>query len=230
MTTTDVSIVEKIKKLLALADGNQNHHEREVAMQFAMDLLSKHNLTMSEVQSTLLNLSTCEIEGNFRPEPWIRAVLKAACTLYYTDIYISERFDHNWRKIGVPIFVGTTENIAVTMEVGTWLLNSIRRESNRVYKDTYERRSFRLGAADTILSRAIEMIKTEGCQHNATGTSLVVMRNQFVRANQEHFARLKLRPTRNRRTYLDEDAYNDGEVFGKQVRLHKEHLALSNSN
>ena len=38
------SIIQKIRKLLALAEGNKNEHEREVAMQFAMELLSKHNL------------------------------------------------------------------------------------------------------------------------------------------------------------------------------------------
>lgn len=38
---SDRSVVEKIKKLLSLAEGNQNQHERELAMKFAMDLLAK---------------------------------------------------------------------------------------------------------------------------------------------------------------------------------------------
>ena len=170
MTTTAPakSIVEKIKKLLALADGNQNEHEREVAMQFAMDLLSKHNLTISQVENTTSALGISEVEANFRLEPWMRTVLKAACTLYYTEIYISERYTTSWRKVSIPVFVGTEENIAVTMEMATWLLNSIRNESNRIYKDSFERRSFRVGAADKIFDRAIEIVEAEKRASKAT--------------------------------------------------------------
>ncbi|MGH9553051.1 MAG: DUF2786 domain-containing protein [Terriglobales bacterium] len=223
----DISIVEKIKKLLALADGNQNEHEREVAMQFAMDLLAKHNLTISQIEGDFLNQTTTEIEGHFRLEPWIRAVLKAACTLYYTEVYISERLDHRWRKVSVPMFVGTAENIAVTMDVAAWLLDSVRKESNRVYKDQFERRSFRLGAADRIFERALKMIEAEKRgDASTTGTSLMLVRTQLERANQEQLAKLNLRPGRSRSSYLDNDAYADGEAYGTQIGLNKVSIGI----
>jgi hypothetical protein len=34
------TISQRIRKLLALADGNQNEHERDSAMKLAMELLS----------------------------------------------------------------------------------------------------------------------------------------------------------------------------------------------
>jgi hypothetical protein len=220
----DKTIVEKIKKLLALAEGNKNEHEREVAMRFAMDWLAKHNLTMSEVQGATLNLDVEEIQGNFRLERWMSRVLETSCILYYTDFYTGYRQDRisgSWKL--VPIFVGTADNIAVTIEVATWLMNSIRLESNRVYKDAYERRSFRLGAADTLMMRAIDMVVDEQCAPAAgTGTSLMVVRDRLQKANQEHMSSLNLRKTRRRRAYIDGDAYADGEEYGNKVRLNKQ--------
>jgi hypothetical protein len=218
--SVDESIVEKIKKLLALADGNQNEHERAVAMQFAMELLAKHNLSMSEVKDTDFGTKTDEFVSDFRLDPWVRVVIRAACKLYYTEVYTSTRYDLWGRKLRVAVFVGTTENIAVTMEVAGWLVSSIRNESNRAYKEQFERRSFRLGAADRILDRAKELMEAE--RHTATtstGTSLMVVRNQLERANHEHLAKLNLRHTRRRSSYIAPDAYSRGEKYGERVRL-----------
>ncbi len=217
----NASVVEKIRKLLALADGNQNEHEREVAMQLAMDLLAKHNMTLSHLESDMSLSSTTEVDGDFRLDPWIRVVIRAACRLYYTEVYISERYDYlRWRKTNVPVFVGTAENIAVTMEVATWLMNSIRRESNRAYRDEYERRSFRMGAADRIFERAIEMMEAEKkAPAGSTATSLMVVRNQLERANQEHLSTLHLHKFKGRTSYVEGDAYAHGEAYGERVRL-----------
>src|ERR1700729_63455 len=103
-TAPDTSVIDKIKKLLALADGNQNEHEREVAMQFAMDLLAKHNLTLSQVECDISKLSTIAVDGDFRLEPWVRLILQAACKLYYTEFYISERIDYfRYCKVKLPV-------------------------------------------------------------------------------------------------------------------------------
>jgi hypothetical protein len=149
--STEESVVTKIKKLLALADGNQNEHEREVSMQLALDLLAKHNLSMSQVQglSPKMEIKTEEVHGNFKLDPWIRVVLSASCKLYYTDYYIDVNWD--WRRNRndrTPIFVGTAENIAVTSDVSNWLIKSIRKESNWMYTDEFERRS---GASGSVL-------------------------------------------------------------------------------
>lgn len=219
---TQESIVEKIKKLLALAHGNQNEHEREVAMQFAMDLLSKHNLSMREIESHRLTPNIIEVDSNFRLDAWIRAILRATCKLYYTEIYVSERFDHfRYRQVNVPVFIGSEENIAVTIDVASWLIDSVRKESNRAYKDAAERRSFRLGAADRILDRAYTMVEAEK-NKTGSGTSLMVIRNQLEKANEQHLARLNLRPGRSRSSYVTNEAYADGEAFGNQVGLKKQ--------
>ena len=230
--STEESVVQKIKKLLALADGNQNEHERAVAMQFALDLLAKHNLSMTEVQglSLKLDIKTEEVEGNFKLDPWIRIVLLASCKLYYTEYFIRVKWD--WlreRNERTPIFVGTAENIAVTIDVADWLIKSIRKESNWMYRDEYERRSFRIGAGDRIMERVIEMTEAEkrqGVGAKSCSNSLMVLRNQLERANQEHLAKLDLRHSKGRARNLDVCAYVDGAVYGNEVRLGRQDASI----
>jgi hypothetical protein len=222
--SADKSIVEKIRKLLALADSSKNshEHEREVAMQAAMDLLAKHNLSMTQVENIALDIRPEEIHLNIKLDPWIRDILSAACKLYYTDYYMTGNRNWQGRVERHPVFVGTTENIAVTIDMATWLINSIRLESNRLYKDPYERRSFRVGAADRILRRALEIRASERQNATTTGTNLMVLRNQFEQANQKHLSTKHFQTFKPRAVYLDESAFADGESFGDQVGLSRQ--------
>ena len=221
----DKSVVAKIRKLLALADVNKNshEHERNVAMQAALDLLARHNLSIAEISKTTLDIQPEEIRGTFKIEPWVRGVLAAACKLYYTDYYLSGERHYDGRIERFPIFIGTVENVAVTIEMATWLIKSIRQESNRAYKESHERKSFRLGAADRIFERACEITAAERAgSANSTGTSLMVIRNQFEVANEKHLAKKNLRPFKARPMHLDFDAFSHGEAFGEQVGLERQ--------
>ena len=222
---TDKSIVEKIRKLLALADTKKNshEHEREVAMQAAMDLLAKHNLSMTQVENSVLDIRPEEIHLDIKLDPWIRDILSAACRLYYTDYYMTGSRNWQGRIERHPVFVGTTENVAITIDMATWLINSIRLESNRLYKDPYERRSFRVGAADRILRRALELRAVERQNiTTTTGTDLMVLRNRFEQANQEFLGTKRFQTFKPRSVYLDESAFADGKSFGDQVGLSRQ--------
>jgi hypothetical protein len=227
--STDKSIVEKIRKLLALADSSRNshEHEREVAMQAAMDLLAKHNLSLSQVNNSTLDIQPEEVRIKLKLEPWIRRILSASCCLYYTEYYMLSLRNWQGRIEYSPVFVGTAENIAVTIDMAAWLINSIRQESNRIYKDSYERRSFRLGAADRIFSRAVEIVElaekqAAGASSAASDNSLMVLRNHFEQANKQHLSKNGLKTFKSRAVYLDEDAFADGESFGEQVGLNRQ--------
>ena len=50
-TTTSNSVIEKIKKTLALAENNTNEHESRAAMLHAQRLLAKHGLSMKDVST-----------------------------------------------------------------------------------------------------------------------------------------------------------------------------------
>lgn len=52
MTAEQLSIIEKVKKLLALAGNNDNEHQAEAASSKAMELLAAYNLDMAMVGKT----------------------------------------------------------------------------------------------------------------------------------------------------------------------------------
>lgn len=217
------SIVDKVRKLLALADqnANGNEHERNVAMRFALELLAKHNLTVAQVQGPSLGIQIEEMGANFKLDPWIRYVLSAACKLYYTRYYISSYFDWvTYCRKKVPVFVGTTENLEVTIEMAHRLIYSIRIESNRLYRTEYERRSFRLGAAIKVCQRATDLVAAEKQHSNeSSGTSLTLVRNRLERANEEWMRKKNLGTFKSRAVYYDPEAYDDGTAYGDQVQL-----------
>lgn len=232
MTSAPEPIVAKIKKLLALADGNQNENEREVAMKFALELLAKHNLTMESLDLAEARNSVKEFEADITLEPWISDVLGAACELYYTEVFFRTKvieyesiYGPASRTRKVPVFVGTPDNIAVTMQVATWLMQSIRSESNRRYRSAPDRRSFRVGAAFRLHQRAFELVYDERygdkTKSNSKSNSLMVIRQTLERANQDYMATLNLTSTPRRATTVVSSAFNDGEAYGDKVVLNR---------
>lgn len=217
----DESTVEKIRKLLALAEDNQNENEREVAMKFALDLLSRHNLSVSQVKEKSSKFDVVEREAEFNLEPWVRLVLNASCCLYYTNHYIRTEFDLYGRRKRKPVFVGTKENIEVTLDVASWLLDSIRKESNRKYKDRFYKRSFRLGAGDKVFERALAMVEEESFSEGpgSTGSELMVIRMKLEKAVDDYLSTLDLRFTKGRQSYSDYDAYLEGESYAEGINL-----------
>ncbi len=217
------SISAKILKLLALADGNKNEHERDSAMKLAMELLAKHNLELDAVKSTVEALEVIEVKYFLRLDPWIRKVLSAACKLYYTSYFMRPEYRGYYydRKEWHPSFVGTAENIEVTVNVAAWLIESIRVESNYMFREQFERRSFRLGAADKLYKRACRLIEEEKNPVATSGANLIVLRNKMELANEKYKASKNLGVFQSRGSYCDDDAYRRGEQFGDSVNLGK---------
>lgn len=216
------SISVKIQKLLTLADGNKNEHERDAAMRLAMELLSKYNLDLDEVESHAARSDVIEVAINLKLDPWVRSVLRAACDLYYTDFFMRAELRGYFydRKEYHPTFIGTKENIDVTIQVAFWLLESIRLESNFLYRDNFERRSFRLGAAHRLQVRTYFLKEQEAKGEKlAQSTSLILLRNKLEKANAEYIAKLGLGAFHSKGSRADNSAYEMGEAFGDSINL-----------
>ena len=71
--------------------------------------------------------------------------------------------------------------------------------------------------------RAIDIVAAEkNAEKTTNGTSLVVIRNQLERANEDYLATLNLCETKRRSSYVHPDAYSHGEDFGNQVNLNRQ--------
>lgn len=122
--TADINTINKIKKLLSVAQAGSGATENEamVAAQFASQLMLKHNI---DVQ-----LDDEKEEGSIKgewqrgyDEPWHIQCASAAGFLYYTKPLI-------YRRIGVVEFVGRADNI----EACNMTLRMFTAEVERLYK------------------------------------------------------------------------------------------------
>lgn len=222
-------LMGKLKKILALAgEQNPNAHQRDAAMQKALELLQKHNLTLEQVQGFETGpKAVSHTDYDFgKLDPWVRALINGTTKLYYCDWYKTKfTMGGDWR----PVFIGTPENIAVCKDITKWLMESIRNEAKRVYKgDRFAQRSFCIGAAQMIQERVREMRKVEkeaaerARNNKEPGSSLMVlddMRNKLQQLNQEAMKGLKLTRSAARKSTYDATAGERGRQYAGGLNL-----------
>ncbi len=217
------SVANRIRKLIALATGNANEHERLVAMEAAQKLLDEHNLSMFDVQGEVDVASNVDHQAlrEIKLQPWVRIIMHSVCKLYNTTFFMRKHAGESYH----PVVIGTPENIAVTLDMATWLIASITKESKVVFEKQKERNSFKLGAAQSLFER-VEVLLTKSAEttSGASSTQLTVVRNALKVANQEYLQQLlpNARTNRTRPLYSSNTGYSAGREFGNSMSLDKQ--------
>lgn len=216
-------VANRIRKLIALATGNANEHERLVAMEAAQKLLDEHNLTMFDVQGEVDRASNVDHKAlrEIKLQPWVRIVMHSVCKLYNTTFFMRKHAGESYH----PVVIGTPENIAVTLDIATWLITSITKESKVSFKMQKERNSFKLGAAQRMFERVEElMTKPAETTGGTTSTQLTVVRNALQVANQEYLKQLipNARTNRTRPLYSSNTGYSAGREYGNSMPLNRQ--------
>jgi hypothetical protein len=215
------SIISKIQKLLALAGNNPNQHERERAMEAAMELLDAHNLEMDDVENFQGN-KPGETRLKIPLNKWRQMLVQAACELYCCRFYLCKPPRGSSYN---PVLIGTAENRAVCAQIIDWLIKSVAKESNKSYTEESKRKAFRLGAALMIGFRASQIVKERLAQNEAsTGTSLMVLRHSLQKANDDYMKEIMSNaPTqRSRSTHVEGYAFAQGLKYGATVGLERQ--------
>lgn len=170
-------IIERIRKLLALAGNNPSDAEREAAMQKAHQLLVDHNLQMQDVHTTPEVVEAFVNEMKFRATPWARVIVNHIAQLYFCKFIYSVRGG----KL-VATFVGMRVDAEIARMVSESILASVRAQSVTYGATTGgSPGSFRNGASATIAHRCLKLMR-EAAPVNAPGTALVVQSLYKTRA------------------------------------------------
>jgi hypothetical protein len=77
----DQKLLEKIRKLLALARDPSNEHEAALAAAKARELLAEHNLTLKDVEIGSIPSGERRVDMGGRVERWIRVLARATVKL-----------------------------------------------------------------------------------------------------------------------------------------------------
>ena len=174
-------LIEKMKKLLAMSQDKSSEHEAMIAAKQLHALLSKHNISMSELEDKEEEVGQQFDVHSCRP--WKRYVAHWVSALYFCSFY--------YMKIGRGksqyVFVGKEHNRLFASHIFTMIVTTIERESRTESKKLYGREvssfvnSFWSGAASRIVNRCDELIKAAkaGELEDEEGNTLPIMLNVY---------------------------------------------------
>ncbi len=118
-------IIERIRKLLALASNNSSEHEREAALAKAHAMLLEHNLAMSDVagqEEVEEEIAANTVSYKFTAQPWSRWIASAIAELYFCKFYWSKKMPS---QTVIITFVGTKADAEIAHAVANMVLTSV---------------------------------------------------------------------------------------------------------
>jgi hypothetical protein len=159
---SDSRIIQKMKKLMAMAEGNANENEAMTAARQLQILLAKHNISMSELDTPDEEKEQIESSSeSHKCRPWKRVVALSIARLYFCEMY----FTRMGNGKSSYFFVGTETNRNFAMQIFSMVVKSIEKDSRKQSKEIYGKEdssfvnSFWSGAMHRISERCAEMIE-----------------------------------------------------------------------
>lgn len=189
-------IADKVRKLLALAQGNSNEAEATAAAQKAQDLLAAYNLDMSSVGSSNAEESAREKNSlmggtaEWQRQLWAAVAKLNFCMYFYERKYGKKRENGPVRLRWHHVVIGRKINVLATKLMCEYLEETI----DRLTREEFHGRNltsspalaFREGIADRIRAkihaRRADMIKEEAAKA-AASTSTGNTKNALVLAS-----------------------------------------------
>jgi len=214
------AIIDKIKKLLALANSC-NEHEAALAAAHAQRLLAVHNLAMADISASDRPHQAERIETDVaRSLPkWTR----------HLSAGVSSAFDcqaiHH-PATGKMTFIGVGADVQVAAYTFTYLDRTVRKLCSGYLKQHADaaiagrqrelmRNSYYLGAVSTITRQ----LQDQKRQTPVTPGALVPVKEGLISRAMNEMG--PIRQMHSRRSYINATAYNQGQTDGQQVRIQK---------
>lgn len=217
------SLINRVKKLLALADNNPNIHEASAAAAKAQELIARHNIQQAFLKAETGDTGQNEIftemvHKSGRVASWLVILANAisdanGCSCYYTP------------GTGIKV-VGEADDIALVQVIFCWLEGEVTRlcklscsqrgmskSAGRVFAN-----NFKLGAVAALKERLAEIHQrlTAEVEAMPNGTyALSIIGHKLIRAQA---ALPKLR-AKKFRYQGDSNGYSQGVAAGNRIKL-----------
>lgn len=224
-------IIEKMRKLMAMANDKSSENEAATALRQLHILLAKHNMSISQIESA--DNTKEEIQESFeehKDRPWKRSVALAIARLYFCEMY--------YVKLGGSksnyVFVGTETNRTFAMAIFNMVVKTVERESRAESRKIYGKEvsgfvnSFWTGAMGRICDRCDKLIQAakKGDLEDEGGTDLPAMLNTYEehrnRVNSFIESNLNLKAGKRKKlkaTHLE--GVIAGQATGDKVQLNR---------
>lgn len=212
-------IIEKIRKLLALANS-ANEHEAALAAGHAQRLLSEHNLAMADIEAEQNQNKADKVEtvSSKNLPKWLR----------HLSAGVSSAFDcqaiHHPASAKMT-FIGVGADVQVAAYTFTYLQRTVKELCGSYMKKLdippaiairhreLMRQSYYLGAVSTITAR----LREQKIQTPITPGALVPVKEGLIRQAMSEIG--NLRTMHSRRSYINSEAYLSGQSDGRHVGI-----------
>ena len=215
-------IIEKIQKLLALANSS-NEHEAALAAAHAQRLLSEHNLAMTDVEANLQRPQSADkVETTVAKTlpKWVRNLSAGVCSAFDCQAI------HHPAQ-GKMTFIGVGADVQVASYTFSYLDRTVRKLCSSYMKYRVNdsnlsnrnrelmRQSYYLGAVSTINLQLVQ----QKVQTPITPGALVPVKAGLIKKAVSELG--AIRTVRGRRSFINTQAYSQGQSDGKNVSIHK---------
>lgn len=219
-------VLDRIKKLLAMAnDDRGNDNERETALRQAHKLLTKHNLSLLEVEEAGREAEDPRVSSQFEgwSMPWTRQVRQAIGRLFMCNYYVGHKVNGTRQA---HYYVGRESNVVTAEYMSTYVIDNILKQGRKLYGHNLSpaTRSFATGCAVQLHARVDEMIAkaAEGVEGatQSTAIALLDLAKAEKAANDDFVSDWNVQQSRSRRTgRVDFGAYNEGKAHANGINL-----------
>lgn len=198
-------VLEKLRKLMALAERAGTEEEADAANRRVHALLSRYNLDITQILEANTDDEAVidqELATERYNERWRRMLMHGAASLYFCSYLYSDAHLHgvNSQRAQRGVnhhFIGRPHNIAVAKMMGQYLVQTVNRLANEAARTSLVERlggrnptstergrfvnSFRLAAASRLHARLLEMKKQaeEGTAQDEEGKNLPALRSLY---------------------------------------------------
>lgn len=220
MNNNNNPIIEKIRKLLALANSS-NEHEAALAAAHAQRLLSEHNLAMADIASEQKPQSADKVEAQVSKTlpKWVRHLSAGICTAFDCQAI-------HHPAIGKMTFIGVGADVQIAAYTFAYLDKTVRRLCSSYMKNhvssempnrhrELKRQSYYLGAVSTITGR----LRGQKAVTPTTPGALVPVKEGLIKKAMSEMG--PTRTVRSRKSYIDSHAYSKGQQDGHNVGINK---------
>jgi len=212
-TNIDNNIVDKIKKLLALAGNNPNEQEAQAALLKAQALLAKYNMTQAD------------IDGKAEPSYFIATAehVKANPRSKHLSLIIADSFAVRTYYTGRLIhFFGHTENAKAAASAMEFAHRVMEHNMNKECQRHGLKSSASAGASEIYNAYAQGFLKGLKAQLDSQSRALAIVVPQDVNeALARRFPNMKSKSV-SLRAGRYQDSYDRGYVDGKHVMSQRE--------
>lgn len=213
------AIVEKIQKLLALANS-ANEHEAKLAASRAQELLVKYNLTEAIVEGHSDTYVREDFEtGRQREDKTHNLVLMLLRDFFFVEVVKDRKRNPNGKSFVRYVLLGKTHNVEIAKYVKTFLEASFSNLWAQYRKEHNAPPSSRMSFMVGLYRGVAEQLKASRTKVQ-TETGLVVVKDaDLVKFMENQFA--NLRSGRAKLDTRDQHAMAAGHEQGKNLRIAK---------